>query len=131
MNDVTSIAPPTALTPILANIPHELKLKRNWIVWRYEQPKPGKTKPPKVPYTSGHYVPARNGNGKAAAQADTTDPTTWGSYDEAVQALEQSKKWKRPFNGIGFVFDGVVREDELVYLGVDFDDIVKLPQKAR
>ena len=86
------------------------------MVWRAEQPKPGKTKWRKVPYTPLEYTER-----KTPVPAITTDRTTWRTYNQAVQAYQISQKWKRPFDGIGFVFDGVVDKDGMCLCGVDLD----------
>jgi len=77
--------------PNLAMIPDALKAERNWVVWRAEQPKPGKPKWRKVPYTPLEFVPSKNDPKKnSAAPADTAVPSTWRSYVQAVQAYRAS-----------------------------------------
>ena len=98
--------------PDFDGIPDELKVLPNWVVWRAEPPKPGKMKWRKVPYIAQA--------GKPAA-ASTTDPNTWRGFLEAVEAYRDSQKWTRPFDGIGFVFDGAVGRDGLCCCGVDLD----------
>lgn len=71
-------------------IPNELAERRQWVVRR-----------DKVPYN-----PNRPG-----AKASPTDPTTWGTYQEAVDAVS-----KHGFDGLGFVFTA---DDP--YVGVDLD----------
>jgi hypothetical protein len=112
---------PTYLEPIFDNIPAELKVLKNWVCWRAEPPKDGKAKWAKVPYASLQFNLNADGQIQSAKRADTTDPATWGTFDEAHQAYRDSRRWKRPFDGIGFVFDGAVGEDGLCYCGVDFD----------
>ena len=53
----------------IQNIPHELKRRPQWVLWRYET-RDGK--PTKVPY-----------NARTGYRADSTDPATWCSFDEA------------------------------------------------
>lgn len=55
------------------NIPVELQNLKQWVVWRYEETEGGK--PTKLPY-----CPMTN------KLASTTDPSTWGTFLQAVQA---------------------------------------------
>src|SRR5262245_46433984 len=87
----------------------ELKGRDQWVAWRYEDrdgPKP--TKPPLSP---------RNGN-----YAKSSEPQTWGSYDEAA---ERARRDGLP--GVGFM---LAQNDNLT--GYDFDDCLtraKRPKK--
>lgn len=75
-----------------------LTARRQWVAWRTMQRDGGKaTKPPVNPHTG--------------RDADVTDPTTWGSY---VEALERHYTDGLP--GIGYVLSG---DDGLA--GVDLD----------
>ena len=78
------------------NIPPELKEFRQWICWRSEIVNGRDTK---VPY-----------NPKGGL-ADTTDPSTWASFEEAKEVAQQNSI------GIGFVFS-----DQDPYTGIDIDD---------
>jgi putative DNA primase/helicase len=80
-------------------LPGELKALRQWVVWRYE-PRPGKDKPAKRPYTPSTGRPAR-----------TDVPATWGTWPQAL-ARYQHGGW----NGLGFVFTAADP-----YAGVDLD----------
>ncbi len=71
---------------MLNNIPQEMRIFRQWVVWRYEDT--DGPKPTKVPYS------ALNGR-----LASVTDPNTWASFDEAAHALQNSGM----YSGIGFV----------------------------
>lgn len=84
----------------LERLPQELKKQKCWICWRLE-PKGEGEKPDKIPYN-----PA---NGKKAM---SNNPATWGSFQQAVKAME-----KFGFSGLGFVFSKVN-----AYLGVDIDN---------
>jgi AAA domain len=88
-------------------IPAELKALAQWVVWKYELNKE-RTKWTKVPYR------ARNTQRKAS----TTDPTTWGTHDEAVAAFEamRGESGAKRVDGIGFVFS-----PDDPYVGVDLD----------
>src|SRR3954454_2601453 len=75
-------------------IPDELKARVQWVAWKYELDKSGRWT--KVPYR------ARNTHRKAS----TTDPKTWGSYEQAVAAFElmRDESGADRVDGIGFVF---------------------------
>src|SRR5215207_357507 len=73
---------------------------RQWLCWRSETREGKSTKIPYSPYTS--------------VRASSTDPETWGSYEEAVAACK-----KHGYSGIGVVF---TLEDDLC--GVDLDGCV-------
>lgn len=70
------------------NIPNELKRVPNWVCWTND-------KLPKNPHTGGN--------------AQSNNKSTWGTFYEAVAAVEKYK-----FNGIGFMFAPP-------YFGVDLD----------
>jgi hypothetical protein len=108
----TNVKKPDYLKPDFDGIPNELKGLPQWVVWRAEIPKPGKKKWRKVPYVAQTGKPAL---------ASTTDSATWRSFDEAMSAYQSSHKWARPYDGIGFVFDGRVGDDGLCYCGFDWD----------
>lgn len=81
------------------NVPEELRLYNQWVMWRYEDTE--STKPTKVPYS------ARNG-----ALASVSDSSTWATFEECVYAINTG--W---YNGIGFV---ITKEDP--YAWIDLDD---------
>jgi len=83
-------------TPIFDAIPEELKTRNQWVLWRQVN-RAGKLT--KVPYQP-------NGT-----EADSSDPSTWCAYAEAVKAYN-----KGGFDGTGFVFDPLDP-----YAGVDLD----------
>ena len=74
------------------NVPAELKNCRQWICHSNKVPK----------------SPLYNGN------ANTTDPKTWGSFEQAVSAVS-----KYGYSGIGFVFGA-----ESPYCGIDIDHCI-------
>lgn len=82
------------------NIPQEMRNYAQFVVWRYEDV--DSNKPTKVPYSP-----------KLGTLASVTDPSTWGSFDDAMQALSKSN-W---FSGIGFV---LTENDP--YAFIDLDD---------
>ncbi len=80
------------------NIPLALKEQRQWVLWRQEAPTSGKKG--KAPYQlNGHH-------------ARTDDPTTWGSFEQCLEAYRTRKR----YDGTGFVFSP---DDDIV--GVDLD----------
>jgi hypothetical protein len=97
-------APPAAPRPkALPVIPHlvpaEMRAERRWVVWRYTW-KADKEKWDKPPMIA-------TAEGEPEAPADTTDPATWRSFDEAVAAYGTGR-----WDGIGFALgDGWVGYD--------------------
>lgn len=90
-----------------ANVPAELRERNQWVGWVYEQREGKLTKPPRDPKAEPRYGAGRG--------ASTTEPTTWGTYEEACEAVERGDAI-----GIGFVF----RADD-PYCGFDFDKVLK------
>src|SRR5918998_2554274 len=80
------------------NIPRELKVRPQWVVWKAVGEKPDK-----VPYS------ARTGR-----KASSTDLMTWSTFPEALEAYEHGE-----YAGLGFVF---CSGDP--YAGVDLDNCV-------
>lgn len=83
---------------LFTNIPAELRLLKQWVLWKYEDI--GAAKPTKVPYQS---------NGQ---HADATNPNTWSSFDDIFNTFQYGG-----YDGIGFVFS---RSDP--YTFIDLDD---------
>ncbi len=81
------------------NIPDEMKFLNQWLVWRYEETQGAK--PTKVPYCP-----------RTGLHADVSDPATWCSFNEAVNAVKAGSS----YSGIGFVFTA---NDP--YTGIDLD----------
>jgi hypothetical protein len=81
----------------VGSIPQELKDRAQWVCWQ-EEFRDGK--PTKVPY-----------NPSTKKRADSQDPTSWGSFEKALETVSQNG-----FKGIGFVFSA---NDP--YCGVDLD----------
>lgn len=91
---------PCALPVLFDNFPDEVTTKKQWVLWRYVwrdnlDGTGAWTKPPLQP------------NGY---EADTTDPTTWRSFETVKAQYLRAKN----FDGIGFVFN-----DD--YTGIDID----------
>src|ERR1700735_718907 len=61
------IPKPNYQAPNLSTIPDLLKAEPNWVVWRAEQPKPGKLKWRKVPYTPLAFIPSKADHKKNSA----------------------------------------------------------------
>lgn len=85
----------------LDRIPPELRSRPQWICWRLVT-RTGK-KPTKVPI-----------NPRTGSEASTKNPSTWATYDDAVQAMVS-----RGLDGVGYVF----AEDD-GYFGVDLDNVI-------
>ncbi|MCO6437273.1 MAG: hypothetical protein J5J06_09330 [Phycisphaerae bacterium] len=83
------------------NVPRRLKELHQWVNWKYVQ---RNGKPTKVP------VDPKNGEA-----ASSTDPSTWGTFEQACEAAQRS----RGVAGVGFVFS---KQDP--YTGIDFDHCV-------
>jgi primase-polymerase (primpol)-like protein len=83
----------------------EYSSDQKWVVWR-RLTRDGK--PTKVPYDP-----------KTGRKADATDPTTWGTLDEAEEAFQRSQERRWPYNGIGFVL-----ADDDPFTGVDIDHCI-------
>ena len=82
----------------LNNIPEELTHLVQWVVWKAITEKDKIKKVPVDP--------------KTGKPASVSDPSTWGSFEQAVSAYQE-----RGYSGIGFVF---TKNDP--YVGIDFDD---------
>ncbi len=85
----------------LYNVPDEMRLFKQWCVWRYEES--DGDKPTKVPYSSV--------NGRMCS---VTEPSTWSTFDEAINALANPTLG---YSGVGFVLS----EDD-PYCFIDLDD---------
>jgi primase-polymerase (primpol)-like protein len=84
----------------LSGVPKDLTEIPQWVFWRYVE---RDSEPTKVPYN-----PHNN------RKADTTDPKTWGTFEQAVIAASAYEG-----DGVGFVFS----EDDTL-AGVDLDDCI-------
>lgn len=81
----------------IENIPKELIEHDQWVAWKYEERNGKVTKPPYDP--------------KTGKRASHNDPSTWGTFKDAVKALDKG------FDGIGFVFT-----ENDPFCGIDLDD---------
>ncbi len=89
----------------LQAVPAELRVRRQWVVWRSIVAEGKITKPPYNP-------------NNPAYMADVTDPSQWGTFEDAVRVYENNPSI---FSGIGFVF-----ADNDEYFGMDIDDESKV-----
>lgn len=98
---------------MLNNIPHELRIYRQWIVWRLELRKDSKpTKVPYQPWPGGH-------------KASVTNSDDWGTFDQVCSApltcveavAPETPLSQSGYSGIGFVF---TPDDP--FAGIDLDD---------
>jgi hypothetical protein len=103
MSAVAPVTPPSEVS--FASIPAELRRLPQWVVWKYKQ-RPGSVKPTKVPYCASN----------PSVCAKTDDPSTWGSFDQALQVADSGRA-----DGIGFVFTA---NDP--YAGIDLDESITL-----
>ena len=87
---------------MLNNIPEELRVLPNWVLWRLENRNNSETKVPYCPHTGRH--------------ADNSNPATWGTFDQVTQLLPESG-----MSGIGFVIS-----PDCGYSCIDIDDPFKL-----
>jgi primase-polymerase (primpol)-like protein len=103
-------------------MPSELKLLKNWVLWAavWNGSKWNK-RPTQV---SGY-------------GASSTNPKHWSSFEDVRQAYERAvqrgymelREKGKPVqqvavSGVGFVFDGSLDENGLVFAGVDFDKVI-------
>ena len=104
----------------LARIPTELTALRQWVLWRGADrvnQQTGEVKLNKIPLCP-----------QTLHNADTTDPLTWGTFEQCVAALPCAlEEWEQEAGaayrggGIGFV---LTSEDP--YVGIDLDSCVDL-----
>ncbi|MGE7091316.1 phage/plasmid primase, P4 family [Lysinibacillus sp. NPDC048646] len=83
-----------------AEIPYELRLCKQWVVWRLEQRGNKQTKVPYQP--NGYHAQSNNAN-------------TWHTFDDVVNAARTNN-----YDGIGFMFS---KDDD--YIGIDIDHCLK------
>lgn len=90
----------------LETIPGELKIRFQWVTWRYETRvnRKGEEKLTKVPYNP------RNGE-----KAETDNPSTWGAFEAALEACRRYQH-----DGVGYVFS---KDDP--FSGIDLDRAIE------
>ena len=97
-------APDKKILPLKReNIPDELKVRPQWVVWKAVWRAEGE-RLDKVPYSaeSGH-------------KASSTDLLTWSTFENACEALKDGE-----YSGLGFVFSSADP-----YTGIDLDHCVE------
>jgi putative DNA primase/helicase len=92
---------PQALPVQADSIPPELRVRRQWVLWRYEYRPESKSLWTKVPYQV---------NGQ---RASSTNPDTWTTFEAVVEALLEHPG---RFDGVGFV---LCADDP--FAGIDLD----------
>ena len=97
-----SAAPAIDLTTITDNAPDCIRKLPQWVAWKYVDRDGKPTKAPVNPHTG--------------SLAKSTEPDTWGTFDEAISACQSDGG----LAGVGFVF---AANDQ--YCGVDLDDSVE------
>lgn len=85
----------------LSKVPEELRREARWVCWK-RQTRNGKTT--KLPV-----------NAMTGRMADSTDPATWTTFEEAVAAVS---RWHA--DGVGFVFG-----PDRAFTGLDLDHVIK------
>jgi putative DNA primase/helicase len=99
---MTGASPKPQALPVQADsIPVELRVRCQWVLWRYEYRPESKSLWTKVPYQV---------NGQ---RASSTNPDTWATSEAAVEALLQHPE---RFDGAGFVLS-----PNDPFIGVDLD----------
>ncbi len=96
-----NMGPAPDLDHIMANAPACLRERAQWVCWRYVE-RDGK--PTKCPV-----------NPRTLQLADSTDPSTWATFDEAIAACRASPD----LAGVGYVF-----AEADPFCGVDLDDCI-------
>ena len=108
--------PPGLIPPKLEAVPEELQKHRQWVVWQAVErtKRDGSVKVTKVPH-----------NPKTGKPASSNRPETWGTFDDACEALLMDG-----YTGIGFVFTA---GDPFVGVDLDncFDESGNLRDDAR
>jgi len=87
--------------PVLDNVPEELKSYKQWVAW-------------KAVFRDNNKITKLPVNPILGWNASTSNPTSWGTYDEAVTYYKNHKD--EGIDGIGFVF---TKDDP--FCGIDLD----------
>ena len=101
MADTMHRAPDRRFDNLHRLVPACLVQRPQWVAWKYVERDGKPTKAPVNPHTGGF--------------ADSTEPATWGTFAEALDACHRDQN----LAGVGFVFTA---DDP--YCGVDLDDCV-------
>lgn len=100
---------PSAIHPIIANIPAELQDLRQWVLWKYlwkQDRNTGRGEWAKIPMQA------------SGTPAKSNDPSTWSTFKDALSAWSAAKS---SFDGLGFMFT-----PESGIVGVDVDNCVEV-----
>ncbi|MHB9024028.1 MAG: phage NrS-1 polymerase family protein [Armatimonadota bacterium] len=84
----------------IRNIPDWMKVKPHWVGFKIGGKHGGGPKAKKVPF-----------NPRTGRRASSTDPSTWGSFDEAIQALRDGK-----YDAIAYA---ITKDDGVVFIDLD------------
>lgn len=99
---------PSAIHPVIANIPAELQELRQWVLWKYiwkADRNTGRGEWAKIPMQAN------------STPAKSNDPSTWSTFKDALSAWNGAKS---SFDGLGFMFT-----PESGIVGVDIDNCVE------
>jgi primase-polymerase (primpol)-like protein len=100
---------PAALAVLVENIPAELRRLDRWVLWGWRRRNGNWTKPPLT---------------TTLIAADSTDPATWTTFDDAVRAYERHRG---DADGIGLALnlpaDKQPHLDPLIPVGIDLDKV--------
>lgn len=95
------------------NIPEELKQRKQWVLWKLEQRRPGSTTT-KVPYSVD------------GERASSTEPGHWSTFEDVLRVYNENPN---KLSGIGYVFSS---DDP--FTGIDIDHCIsngKLKDEVR
>lgn len=104
---------PTAIKPLVANIPADLQDLKQWVLWKYiwrDDATTNKGEWAKVPMQT---------SGQAAR---SNDPETWSTFKDALSAWATNRGG---FDGLGFMFT-----PESGIVGVDVDNCVEMDENG-
>lgn len=99
---------PSAIRPLVANIPAEMQDLKQWVLWKYtwkSDPNTGRAEWAKLPMQI---------NGTAAK---SNDPSTWSTFKDALSVWSSARS---SFDGLGFMFT-----PESGIVGIDVDNCVE------
>lgn len=99
---------PSAVKPIVANIPAEMQEVCQWVLWRYLW---------KTDRNTGRGEWAKVPMQVIGEPARSNDPLTWSTFKDALSAWESAQS---SFDGLGFMFT-----PESKFVGVDIDNCVE------
>jgi putative DNA primase/helicase len=116
---MTTSSRPLTLIVIPENIPAELRCVDQHVTWQWERRNGKWTKPPSDPKLTHYYD---GGSGRRRASVD--DPTTWGSFEQALEAYRESNRIDWSAFSAADAGIGIVLTPELGIIGGDLDKCV-------